>query len=234
MTPDFIHMEDIDEGIEYLQKFGLTKTGELFTSYQHDREKFRPDCYLIPSCNSVFSQVSIVRNLVESIDSTKTGVCLNTLRGTQYLADWAIVTAGAFTDQLLQASGFKTIGVTGLRGRALVYSLRRKLPQPVTHLVRPYTHLTLRPWGEGQARLGDSVERTDSRGDRPLEELREAMDLMNPKGKEVKVLDGLRPLCKQFTVEKVGRRVIAASGGHRVGLALSRGIANQVMRLIRK
>jgi hypothetical protein len=231
MTPVSWTSTDVNDGIKFLEEFGLEKTGEIFTSYMCPEEKFRDDCYLVPSCNILESQVVITEGTVSYIVPLKGVVRVVTSLGNLY-ARRVVVAAGVHTDELLRASGLPVIGVRRLRGRALIARVESPLDIPVTHMSRPYTHWTVRNWGNGLVRVGDTVEKTFEGGDSRLGECRRVLRSVCGSATEMRVLDGYRPVCKQFTVCNVAERVVAATGGHRVGLALAGLVARKCLELL--
>ena len=55
---------------------------------------------------------------------------------------------------------------------------------------------------------------------------------MSPGAKTVRVLDGMRPVCERFTVCEIAPGLVAATGGHRVGLGIAGTIAERALRIL--
>ena len=232
MLPEDWTKQEIQESVQFLDPFGLSKTGEQFTSYAHNQEKWREDCYLIPSCSSLLSKFTTQLSQVLSVRPHQSRIEVVTRDGT-LIAHKVLIAAGAFTDNLLKASQLPLCGVRALRGRAFIATNSLEEFVPRTHMSRPYTHYTLRPWGKGHARLGDTVEKRVEGTDEPIVGLQSVLAHMSPGAKVVRVLDGWRPVCEQFTVKRVHERIVVATGGHRVGLGLAGLVANKCWELLK-
>jgi glycine/D-amino acid oxidase-like deaminating enzyme len=229
----------LDNAVRFMMGMcGLRKTGEMFSSYSNHVPKFREDCYTIEKARRVLDKWCGSRTTakVERIQVRKDCTVTHTNFG-RYYSNQVVVCAGAFTDEVLLQSQLPTVGVSGLRGRALLGKV--SLPQypeiPQTYLSRPYTFYTVRPWGKIEDRtvfVGNTTEKTDTRGDAPVDELRATAKKVCPSFVETEVLDGIRPVCAEFTVKRVHPRVIAATGGHRVGLALAPIVAWKIRDLL--
>lgn len=230
MTPaDWVGHVDI--GMEFLRRFSINRTGEEFFSYQNKNRRLREDCYLLDSPGSVLSAFprTIVR--CESIVEAKDHVRIATNLG-QVVGNNVCVAAGALTDAILASSNLSTVGVRPLRGRAITANTSTLLDVPCTYMSRPYTHWTLRKWPGGRVRIGDTVEKRLDKQDTPLNEPRRLLSELCSDVANVIIVDGTRPVCDEFVVRKVSSRVIVATGGHRVGLALAGYVAERVAVLL--
>lgn len=228
MTPDEWDTKEVVAGISFLDRFGLRKTGEVFSSYSDPEKRERADCYLLGTPADLLDQVRRVKTVVSRLVRREGFTSAETDVGT-FNARFVLVAAGVKTDDLLTASGFPPTGVVPLRGRAIIAKTEITVSTPWTYMSRPYTHWTLREFGAGRVRLGDSVERINSRG---FVELRKQLGEMSPGAKVERILDGLRPVCDKFFVKRVTPRIVAATGGHRVGLGMSGYVAKRCLRLL--
>lgn len=222
-----ITIEDVDFGIDALTRDGLSRTGEVFTSYQNPEPRVREDLYLLPEIllpqPDVKAHISEVRQVAAGWEILGT-TCRN-----------VVLSAGWWVDEVLRALGLSPIGVRPLLGRALVAEVAGYTEAvPRTHLPRPYKHLTVRPLS-GAYRIGDTTEALARLGDEtPFAYLEAQLSAIT--GGTVAVqrrLCGVRPVCDQFTVTQVAPGLIVATGGHRVGLALGPAIARRAVELLR-
>jgi glycine/D-amino acid oxidase-like deaminating enzyme len=140
-----------------------------------------------------------------------------------------LVTAGVWTDVLLSDSGLQPIGVTGLRGRAIILDQDEHLDPGVvlSWMTRPYTTWTMRRWGK-HWRFGDSVERTDRAYLEMIIALRNHIKLGRAQLGE---LDGLRPVTERYFTELVAPGLVVSTGGHRSGLMIAGPAAERAMQL---
>jgi glycine/D-amino acid oxidase-like deaminating enzyme len=146
--------------------------------------------------------------------------------------DQVVVCAGARTDALLEASGLgRPTGVQPLLGRAIRFDCADfdKTPECMTVMTRPYVHYTFRHLN-GQIRGGDTVER--KRDDKRLADLYATAIARYTGVREITEFGGIRPVCKRMFVGRVHPRVIAATGGHRVGFGLAGAVARRVVELL--
>lgn len=221
----------VEVGMEFLNRFSISRTGEEFFSYQNKNRKLREDCYLLNSPTEVLSAFPRTVARCESIAERVGQVRVTTNLG-QVVGKRICIAAGAMTDSILVANNLPTVGVKPLRGRAITAEVSTALDVPCTYMSRPYTHWTLRNWPGGRVRIGDTVEKRLDRGDDPLNEPCRLLGELCSDVANITVLDGVRPVCKEFVVRKVSDKIIVATGGHRVGLALAGYVADRVMTLL--
>jgi glycine/D-amino acid oxidase-like deaminating enzyme len=140
-----------------------------------------------------------------------------------------VVAAGVGTDDLLEASGFgRPTGVQPLWGRAMLFDCAEP-PVCTTVMTRPYRHYTFRAF-RGRVRGGDTVERGE-RNDRHVDDLFSAAAHLYGELRDVSVFGGIRPVCRKMYVGRLSPRVIAATGGHRVGFGLAGAVSERVVAL---
>lgn len=217
-------------GVEWFMDHGLAQhTGEHYQN-ANGLPQLRRDCFLLNSPDEVLALGQAERG--RAVKLVKGGdywvVLLTELR--EVLTRRVIVAAGVFTDALLERSGLQPVGVTALRGRALVYLSNRDFSTPFTYKASVGQQYTFRPWGKGLVRLGDTTER--SADSKALDKMRTfaATELYEPQ--EVKVLDGLRPITDKMIVQQIKPGLVIATGGHRVGLALAPAAARKALELL--
>lgn len=142
-----------------------------------------------------------------------------------------VVAAGYRTDEVLAQLGLDPLGVGKLYGRGIVAEGTPSLVTPVSVMIRPYCKHTVRRWGSGQWKVGDTAEKIPN--EKYLESLREVGRSVLSDYREVKVSEGFRPILPKFTVEKLTPSIVVATGGHRLGLGLAGLVAKKVMEMFR-
>lgn len=231
MWPVEWSFREVEDSFQWLKdNCGLEKTGERFRNMSSGVEKFREDCYLIGDNSSLLKLAIPHIQKIEKVYAADSSWVLWSNKE-HIEAKKIIIAAGAYTDTLLENSGFSPVGVKPLFGRAMVVEQDGiEIESPLTVLVRPYVHFTLRPW-LGKLRWGDTTER------KPIGpyvyELEKAF--LNATGRVPKVADwaqGVRPVCSTMTVKRIAPNAIVAVGGHRVGLGISGLVANRALDLL--
>lgn len=226
MLPAYMSKPAIYKAIDWLQmNWGLRHTPEHFQGPVHYRVK--KDSFLLP--HTEFERTRpMTFDRVQSVQRGPNHWRVITDQQ-EYTAKRLVIACGAKTDDLLQRSRYPALGLKALRGRAVVYGEGDgKLPELYTEEVTKYKHLTVRSWGN-QWRVGDTVE------EKPREN---ALDRLHTwagnihLSSPVKTLEGYRPVLKQMTVRHFDEGGVVATGGHRVGLALSPIAALQSLKLL--
>jgi len=225
-------------GLEWLGAAGgrLSRTGELFSGYHRPDTRYRPDCYLLASpgdlLETVPKRVGTVSGLVREVASPSAWR-ITLADGDTIPARRVVVAAGAATDRILALARLLPVEVRPLFGRAIIGRTALDCTTPRTHMTRPYQHYTLRQWGHpgfGRVRLGDTVERLPNSS-----QVAAMLTSVAPVFGAIKVeeeLSGARPVCEKMVVRRVAPGCLAATGGHRVGLALAGWVAREAFRLL--
>lgn len=227
---DTFSTADAVQGVNLLRDLGLLKqTGEECFTLAGNR-KFKSDLWLLSSPQALFDQTDRTWAVVQKLVKGK-GYWVVLTENRELLARSVVLAAGAFTDALLEASGLKPLGIKGLRGRGLLIRPHKQFDVPHTVQIAPYSHVTLRPWADGMARVGDTVEQKPG-GDEKLEPLKRIAFSLAPAYEQVKVMDGLRPVLPKVFVGEVASGLVVATGGHRVGLALAPAAAKKSLALL--
>jgi glycine/D-amino acid oxidase-like deaminating enzyme len=219
---------DFMDGWGWLQtQVEIDHVPELFVNAPRGTSKEHTDNFL---ADPLALLVPAVGGRVERLRISSMNV---ELVGTGIFAEHVIVCAGAFTDALLMASELgRPTGVQPLWGRAIRFDCDdfEDTPRCQTVMTRPYVHYTYRHM-DGRIRGGDTVER-GQRNDRHIDNLIATATPRYRGMRNMEVFGGIRPVCKRMFVDKVHPRVIAATGGHRVGFGLSGAVAMRVMDLL--
>lgn len=226
MWPDWLRQGAAEEGLEWLQGIvGAVQTGEWFSSYSRPEPVYRPDLWLVDPAAVITPPDA--REHVNRVLLDNQGWAVQVDEGPTWVTPRVVIAAGVYSDFLLSASGLPTVGVKLLMGSAVV--AQGSIEVPHTYMPRPYTHYTVRPWGESMIRAGDTVERKlNYKG----QELIDCMHRVCPDARVVSTQRGARPICRWFTVKEVAPGLVVATGGHRVGLALSYPIALRVLEVL--
>lgn len=141
-----------------------------------------------------------------------------------------VVAAGYRTDEVLQSLELPLLGVKRLAGRGiLARGNAPSCPTPVSVMIRPYVKHTVRSWAGGLWKVGDTAEETLK--EKPLEALRSVGRAVLENYEEVQVNEGYRPMLDRFTVEKLSKNIIVATGGGRLGLGLCGLVAKKSLEM---
>lgn len=228
MPPDWTK-EDLAASFEWLKRHcGAVETVEHFTNWQRQDLGVRPlpvGLYLKDN-DALLGLVEPFNDRVERIERCDGDWILNGL----YRAPRLVVAAGPGTDAVLALAGAAPLGVTALFGRGLAIRGATPYPSPLVVQTRAYRKFETRPWHD-LIRVGDTAEVKPDEA-KYRDELRAVADWVAPGSETVKWFEGYRPVCEQFTVRLVGDGLVAATGGHRMGLGLSGLVANKALGLL--
>jgi len=222
---------------EFLQdSYGLQHTGVTVQKlYGKKDSKMENDFSLLPppSKSDIFLSSSRVVDSVHKISYILGGWEVRGMNSS-YKTRKVVLAAGVWTDRILINSDLPPVGVTGLVGKAaLVKVLGNPKSLPVSYALSPYKHYTVRNWENGCQRVGDTVEKKE--GEHHWNSLMSYIPKIFDSTKEPEVigkLEGIRPVCEKFTVNRVARGLVVAVGGHRVGLAVSPIVACRALKLL--
>jgi glycine/D-amino acid oxidase-like deaminating enzyme len=214
----------------------IKKTGAHVHGY--GGRSFRDDWYTFDPAQFLglveTTEVSVTRVFL----GTAFGVAAETTHGpSTFSADSMIIAAGARTDVLLKASHFKPMGVTGLHGRGLLFLQPDGFGGVHLQRVSPYRQIAVREWGPGLVRVGETMEVHPDLGSayvtRMLEQVQPLLDHLDIFGPSRGDIVGVRPICKRgFTVQLCEERLVAMSGGGRVGGIPAFAIARRALKLL--
>ena len=128
-----------------------------------------------------------------------------------------VVCAGAWTDHILTNSGYPGVGVSALRGSAVSFKGEHR-EKVLLHQTTPYRQVSLRNWGEGRIRVGETTET----GTKPTSTYVDKMlktvgHWLGPDDVPVRCYTGFRAMRKSPFAGMVGDKVYAATGGGRNG-----------------
>lgn len=156
---------------------------------------------------------------------------LNLENSPRVISKWLVVAAGVHTDKVLTSLGLPTIGVSPLFGRGLLVSgnAGEDIPLPISVMIRPYCKHTIRRWGN-YYRVGDTAEKQE--GEKAKEALETVGKRVLEDYRELKLIQGYRPVTDKFLVEKVGPEIVVATGGHRLGLGLTGLVAKKTLEAL--
>ena len=238
LTPKRWGLCSVDEGLAWLAiNANLRQTGEVYSSYLGPKVTVRPDLYLVYPETILGLAGSIPQIHVTSVvQRAPDRVFVHTDRTSTFAVRAVVIAAGVWTDELLRASNLPPVGVSRLRGRAILARTPKPVPTPVTRLIRPYVSYTLRPWADGLARIGDTVERSERDGAKQAADLNKTLQEVAPGSEIVRWFDGYRPVAPEFVVDSVigSSRIVVATGAHRVGLIMAGIVAKRAVDLVEK
>lgn len=150
----------------------------------------------------------------------------------EILTKSVVVAAGYRSDEVLNALGVPGVGVEALYGRGLNCKGSTHLPTPLSLMIKPYVKHTIRTWANGLWKVGDTCEVKPSES--KFENLKEVGRRCLSNFEIVEVTEGYRPSLTNFTVRELTPGVVLATGGHRLGLGLSRLVAEEVEKILWK
>jgi len=227
--PDDWTKDDLAASFAWLKKHcGAVETVEHFTNWTRTDLGVRklPVGYYLPSNEALTGLVIPIGVKVVDIISQDGDWIVNGI----IRAPRLVVAAGIHTDGVLALAGVAPVGVTALFGRGLGVRGPTPYPSPLVVQTRPYRKFETRPWGD-LIRVGDTAEvRPDEAKYRA--ELRAVADWLAPGSETVRWFEGYRPVCEKFTVRLVAPGLVAATGGHRMGLGLSGLVATKTLGLL--
>ena len=242
--PDRWTTDQILEEFEWLKGWaGIEHTGFTFDNQVQGSVRERDDCHLLYPDSPMMdlTRYSDYRELsVSKIETNDDGTyTLLDDHGDPVLdTRKLVVAAGAWTDRLLKASGFPPVGVEPLAGRAFIVKPgedTHEMPSnelPLKVMTAPYQFTWIRQQ-RGGWRTGDTVEKLTQ-----PEEIGDFLSLENHSTYAKKFLNpvkertndnyeileevrGIRPYTKKVVSELVAPNLFVATGGGRIGLALS-------------
>lgn len=146
---------------------------------------------------------------------------------------FVVIAAGYRSGYLAEklVDGCKT-NVDRLYGRGIIrFARRTETVSPISVMIRPYCKHTIREWGKGVWKIGDTAEEKHS--DNKFNALLDVANIGVPNYRDQIISEGYRPVMDKFTVAKLTNRVILASGGHRVALGLSGLVAKKVLEMLK-
>jgi len=143
-----------------------------------------------------------------------------------------VVAAGAWTDHVLTNSGYKGIGVSALRGSAVVFKGTNRR-STMLHQTTPYRQVSLRNWGEGQIRVGETTETGTKPTSMYVEKMLGTISHLLEEGDSPKqCMTGFRAMRKEPFAGRVSEKIYAASGGGRNGGIMGFWAARRILEEI--
>jgi glycine/D-amino acid oxidase-like deaminating enzyme len=218
----------------------LESVGQWIYHKRLDTWKRYDDCYLMKDV-SLFSNRTkyVLHAKVYCIDQKKDHCVVATDSG-MYKAHQVVLATGAWTDELLKLSGLSPIGVTVINGRAIIVEptdkiIRKRIEwnnEVISVSVRPFKNYDLLRNAKDWWYFGATTERSESES--AYSEMLGAAALVLGENVKVKrTLTGVRPIYSGGVV-RVSERIIAATGGGRIGLALAGPAAEDVISLLKE
>ncbi|UDL16199.1 hypothetical protein SEA_KOZIE_3 [Microbacterium phage Kozie] len=227
---DAYTVEEIEDGFTWLQgHIGVTTAHETFINQMRGTRRQTEEAHLADPAEVMIRPDA---GRVLSLQPLLGAVAVETAR-TVTEHSHVVVAAGAKTDEVLGGLGYT--GVTPLHGRAAMFDA----PEPeegstglLSVMTRPYNHVVIRRL-RGRWRAGDTVERGGRIDPKRIAEVIQTAGRYFEGMRDVEVIGGDRPVCPDgLQVREITPGIIAATGGHRVGLGLSGAVALHVERLI--
>lgn len=160
---------------------------------------------------------------------------VETATGRVLLAPTIVCALGVGTERVFAASGLASLGMTALGGRGIVLEAPTRPARTICHYVTPYHSNSMRPWGETQVRIGETVEARPEDAPTYIKKLWDSMGRYTPPfSRIVEERWGARPTLKGGPrVSMVAPGLVVATGGGRVGGVLAFWAGAEACRLLR-
>lgn len=153
--------------------------------------------------------------------------------GERWQARGVVVAAGAWTDELLSASGLPTIGVKRLAGSGVILAGEPPHKEVLLHEVTPYNQIAVREWNPGMIRVCATQEKREGHSEEYIQKMLARVAPYLGERQEVRRYHGWRPLVdKGPTVTAVADSLVVATGGGRIGGLMSFWAAEQALHLL--
>lgn len=150
----------------------------------------------------------------------------------EHHAKHVVLACGYRTDEILVKAGLPMMGVFATPGTALVFSDGKDHKIPESHLVRPHTSYTIRPWGDSH-RFGEwsGNEQPDIQAHNLLNQLKRLVQ--NPAISSL--IYGNRPTSPigKFIVKEWAPKLIIMSGGYKYGLGVAPFAAKKALEILK-
>jgi glycine/D-amino acid oxidase-like deaminating enzyme len=227
--------------VNWLIRNGYVESvGQWIYNKQLDTWKRYDDCYIMRDIHAFSRKIKPTDDSVVQIKEKKDRCSVNLHYGSPIEAKTVVLATGAWTDKLLKDSSLDPIGVEGLGGRALIVEpsdkvIRKRIEwakEVISVSVRPFKNYDLLANQTNWWYFGATTEKDES--EKSYAEMIGAAKLVLGENVKIKeTLFGVRPIYNGG-VRRVSDRVIAATGGGRIGLAIAGPAADDVVRLIRE
>jgi len=237
--PQNLDRSKLGESIDWLKTVGGYEVLEYFWNMYQDRPiRPRSKVIYLPEPETLTDQVNDIRRVgrVSNIEEHQNYVetfYTNIDNGEEFVvkSKSVLLATGYRTDSVLtEVCRMSPIGVGKLLGRGITCKGKPTTELPVSVMIKPYVKHTVRVWTKGRLKVGDTAEKVESPN--KLKNLRTVMDTVVASPKSVKIQTGYRPVLDRFLVDKVSSRIVVATGGHRLGLGLSKLVADKVLEII--
>lgn len=229
--------KDLEKSFEWICSKGAYETQEYFwNDYQKSSPRLMErKIYYLPSPEFLTDQIDPLNGKVLSISKLaftndfwtitystptkeiKTIVCKN-----------LVIAAGYRTDEVISLiTPDWMLGVGKLYGRGLNVKGTPTMDLPVSVMIKPYVKHTVRIWKNGIYKVGDTCEKVPN--ENKLANLKDVGARVLSNMEILEVTAGWRPTLPKFTVKKLANNLVAATGGHRLGLGVTGIVANKVL-----
>lgn len=199
------------------------------------------DCYLMKDVSAFCNKTKAKSAIVDKVEDKGKSCVIHTNFG-KVKAGMVVLATGAWTDSILQASGFAGIGVEGLTGRAILVNpleseIKKQLQywkgEVITINIRPFKNYDLLPNSDNWWYFGATTEKILS--DKSYDEMLSSLSTVFGESNVIvkKTLTGVRPVFDQG-ISRVSGRIVAATGGGRIGLALAGPAAEDVLKIVKE
>ena len=142
-----------------------------------------------------------------------------------------LVCAGVWTDFLLHSSNLPRVGVSALAGSAMSFR-GENIEKLMLHQTTPYRQISIRNWGKGYIRIGETSEYKENEHQKYLDKMIGTVDHHLYGYKPHKLFRGYRAMRKKPFIGKVEDNIYVATGGGRNGGVMSFYAARKIVSSI--
>ena len=142
-----------------------------------------------------------------------------------------LICAGAWTDTLLHMSDLPRVGVSALAGSAISFK-GENIDKLILHQTTPYRQISIRNWGQGCVRIGETSEHKEHEHQQYLDKMIGTVRHHLGGYRPCELYRGYRAMRKKPFIGKVADNIYVATGGGRNGGVMSFYAARKIVSSI--
>ena len=232
-------MQDMKQAYDDAQRHGVVfDTSGAVINTIYDRKKFgssylksKPDWWTFFPPQFLGLYKPDIKACVSSFKAKDSGVELKLMDNTIHTADKLVICAGAWTDYILNQSGYKMIGISHLAGSGVTFK-GEHIENLILHQTTPFRQISIRNWGDGLIRVGETSEVKLLKHADYVEKMLNTVSHHTTNHAIDSVMSGYRAMRSKPFAGKVAPNTWAASGGGRNGGVMSFWAARKILEEI--